>query len=281
VKKNLLSVLILVIAVVLHLFFLPLAAGQRNSLPVDQKYAAGLPGPVLKVLALEFDGLMSDFLFLQSLVFVGSTFERRTTPRVADYEWEWMERQLTLSTDLDGRFWDPYYVANAHLGWDARRFEQTNRLLIKACENREWDWVPRFFLGFNLFYFQNDYEQAAYYLMEGARLPDAQGIVKTMASRAAFQGNHTDLAIEFLEEMLKSEIDENFIIVYKARLDGLYAIRDLETAVSLYTRKTGVRPASMQALVNTGLIGEIPLDPFGGVFYLSEDGFVKTTSDLK
>lgn len=260
---------------------LQFASEERDRQRVDQRYAAGLPGPILKVVTSEYDGIASTYYFLQSLVFVGQSLERQTKNPITESEWNWFVRQLDIASDLDGYFLDPYYIANAHLTWGARRPEEANRLLLKGAEKREWDWMVRFFLGFNYIYFLEDHANATKYLMEAAALPDVSMGVTTLAARAAYEANKTDLAIAYLEGMLAQENEENLQIIFTARLEGFRAIKLLEVAVEKYLELYGEYPENLQALVGAGIVVEMPKDPYEGTFYLTEDKKVRTTSGLK
>ena len=151
--KRFLAVSLLCILLALHLFTLGRAAHQRKTLPRNVDYSYVLPSPILKITALEFDGLASDFLFLQALVFEGSTFERKERPRVKEWEYRWMYNTLSASTDLDPYFFDPYYFGNANLTWEGNLIRETNTMLDKGSRYRDWDWMLPFYIGFNNFYF--------------------------------------------------------------------------------------------------------------------------------
>lgn len=277
-----LPIIIAMLLLPVHIFALSMIDGEKKMLPKSEDASYVLPSPILKITALEFDGLASDFLFLQALIFEGSTFERKEEPRVKAGEWRWMYNTLSASTDLDPYFFDPYYFGNANLTWGGNLIRETNALLDKGSRFRDWDWMLPFFSGFNHFYFLQDNEKAAYYLMEAAKRPTYSGtLLPTLAARLAYQGKRTENAIIFLQEILKKTDDETVKKAYEKRLNALKGILFLERAVAAYQDKFKAQPNKLDELVTKGVISVLPQDPYGGKFYLDKDGSIKTTSELR
>ena len=102
----------------LHITSLNRAAALHKSTISSAGKTTVLPGSILKVLALEFDGLVADSLFLQAMVFIGETQEREDVPRIKYSELIWFSELLKSATDLDPYFYDLYYFGTAHLTWN-------------------------------------------------------------------------------------------------------------------------------------------------------------------
>lgn len=271
--------LLLCLAVV-HVSLLQRVDRARRQLPVPRDHGYVLPGPLLGVVAGEYRGLAADVCFLQGMVAYGRTLEKGAGEVEERRIWQHVYRLLDASTDLDPYFFDPYYFANAVLNRKPVLVEKVNALLAKGVERRDWDWVLPFYLGFNYFYYLHDNIRAAEYLMLGARRPDAMPLLATLGARLAYRGNRTENAIVFLREILRNANDEKTQELYRTRLEALEKTYLLEQAVRLYRRKFDRWPKSLQTLLSVGLIAAIPEDPYGGSFYVTEDGVVKSTSDL-
>jgi hypothetical protein len=54
----------------------------------------------------------------------------------------------------------------------------------------------------------------------------------------------------------------------------------LEKAVEHFRERLGRLPRHLDELVKQGVVREIPSDPYGGTFYLTPEGGVKTTSNF-
>ncbi|ALC16919.1 hypothetical protein DSOUD_2154 [Desulfuromonas soudanensis] len=279
--RRIVPIVLLCALLPLHVATLRNAGREWKALPQGEETAYTIPGPVLKLTSLEFDGVAADFMFLRALVFYGSTFERTEKPRVKEWEWRRLYNDLAAATDLDPYFLDPYYFAQANLTWEGNLVRETNLLLEKGSQYRDWDWMLPFYTGFNHFYFLKENDQASVYLMEASRRPGATPLIASLATRLALKGKRTENAIFFLREMLRREEDEEVKKTYRIRLEALSGILALERAVELFREQFGYLPTSLDSLVEAGLISKIPIDPYGGKFFISYDGSIGTTSDLR
>jgi len=276
-----LPILTVILLVPVFLYSLSMSAYQRKILPRADGDSYVLPTPILKITALEFDGLASDLFFFKALTFYGEAMFRRERPRVKEAEWEWMVEILNASTDLDPYFFDPYYFANSILTWDARMPEVTNALLAKGSYYRDWDWMIPFFMGFNEFYFLENNAKAAEYMMVGAKRPEAPTILTTLGTRLAYKGNRTKIAIAFILESLSGTKDKVLRNELETRLKALQAILSLEKGVEVFKERNRRFPKDLNELLLSGVVSRIPQDPYGGTFYINDEGTVKTTSDLR
>jgi hypothetical protein len=279
--RRVLPIILLVMLIPLHLAGLRHAASEWKALPKGDESHYVIPSSILKLSSLEFDSLVSDFLLLRAMVFLGSTYERAERPKVKEWEWRQLHSNLTAATDLDPYFLDPYYLAQAHLTWEAGMAREANVLLAKGSQNRHWDWLLPFYMGFNHFYFLQENEEASVHLMEASRRSGAHPILASLATRLAIKEQRTGNAIVFMEEMLKREEDETVREAYQLRLEALRGILVLERGVEQYQVQFGESPRSLEVLVETGLLPQIPGDPYGGEFYIDENGIVNTTSEMR
>jgi tetratricopeptide (TPR) repeat protein len=136
-----------------------------------------------------------------------------------------------------------------------------------------------FFAGFNYFYFLQENEKAAEFLMEASRRPDADPMLASIASKLAYKEKKTETSIQFLEEMLQRTDDEMTKQRFRKRIEALRGILLLEQAVANYQKRYHVKPRSFEVLIVKGLIQKVPEDPYGGKFYLDPSGSVKSTTE--
>ncbi len=277
-KRSPFIAILLLVAAVLHVISLGRAADAMKMLPHDEDRTFVLPSPLLKIAALEFRGLVSDIFFLDAMVFIGESQQRKERPRVKEWEWTWFTNVLDTSTDLDPYFFDPYFYANAFLPWDAGKAEQANKLLIKGSRYRDWDWMLPFFIGFNDFFFLHKDAEAAPFLMEASRRPGGDLMYASIAARLAFKENRTETALFFLEETARRADDQSLKNLYETRIQALQSIVVLEKGVALYKKQFGKMPATIDELVNRKILTQLPVDPYGGKYYIAQDGTVKSTT---
>lgn len=279
IRRTVAVAVFLLILASLHAFALGKSSAERKQLPRGEGSAFILPSPLLNIIALEFDGLVSDYLFLDAIVFYGGTMSRAERPRVKEWEWQWFDKVLSASTDLDPYFLDPYIVGNAIFTWEGGMIREANTLLEKGIQSRTWDWMLPFFAGFNYFYFLQENEKAAELLMEASRRPNGDPMLASIASKLAFKEKKTETSIQFLEEMLQRTDDELTRQRFMTRIEALRGILLLEQAVAQYQKRYHVKPHSIELLVAKSIIQKVPQDPYGGQFYLDSSGVVRSTTE--
>ncbi len=277
--RHLSLVALLLLLPVCHILALDKAAKEFAALPKGEQETYQLPGPLMKITSLEFDGIASDFLFLKALVFIGKTIEQDNLEKLDSDAWGGFASQVRAVTYLDPYFVDPYYLGNAYLPWYAGMVNETDALLDRGSRYRTWDWEMPFLAGFNCFYFLQDNDKAAQYLMEASRRPGATPVIASLASKLAFKAKRIETSILFLEEMRKKTDDETAKSLFKKRIEAFKAIFSLEKAVKKYRKKFGKVPARLDELVKEGVLREFPRDPYGGTFYLDASGWVHSTTE--
>ena len=246
----------------------------------DQTFSrlALIPGPIAKAVSLEFSGVASDYLMLQTLTFLG---EKLMNKEVLNKEqWQDIYKALVQVTYLDPRFLDPYVLAEMTLPWEAGMVKEVNELLEKIIKLRPNDHRPLFFLWYNYYYFLKDPATAAHYLERAAKIPGAPDYYANLAARSSFYGKQTEAGILFLKEMLTEVTDPTRKKFLLLRLQALEKISFLEHKIQEYKKRYNTLPTALEQLVEKGIINKIPDDPYGGVFYIVDKEQVYSTSKL-
>ncbi|MDD2464680.1 MAG: hypothetical protein PHI97_11855 [Desulfobulbus sp.] len=241
-------------------------------------FLADLPAPLAQAMTLEYSGIASDHLMLKALTYLGQKIIS-DTPTTKE-EWEAIYRTLKQCTNLDPRFLDPYVLAQMTLPSDAGMVRETNVLLEKAAQLLTDDYRPHFFLWYNYFYYLNDPDTAGKHLQIAAHMPGAPNYFTTLAARMDLYAGKIYAAVIFLEETLKETSDPAMRIFFTKRLDALKRIGFLEYKIQEYKRRFNKKPTKLQDLIDSAIITKIPPDPYGGEFYIMENGRVYTTSKL-
>lgn len=268
---------------ILVLFLLPIhyinLEKSRITKPAVREEKIFLPGPFLKIFSGEFKGILADFMVIDlSSYYGGIIIEKK---EAIEKEFDYMYRVLKSASALDPYYFDTYYFAQSILAWDGRMPDRAIEILKIGSEKRKNDWLLPFWIGFDYYYFMKDRKQAAFYFREASNRPGASDLVASMSIIADYEGGETEMAILFLEDMIKRTDDEHKRSKFLIRLDALKKIRYLEQAVENYKRKFGMVPKDLNQLISENIISQIPDDPYGGKFYIDEQGRVKTTSNLR
>jgi len=187
---------------------------------------------------------------------------------------------LNKATDLDPYNMDCYYFAQGALSWIKPAIPVLNRLLIKGLKHRTWDWYLPFFIGANYYFQLKDPLHAAQYMKQAAKLNYKSPILATLTARMFYQGNQTQAGILYLKSLIAETSSPVFKKQFKKRLHALEAILFLEQGVKRYKTRFGKTPKNIREMLTTGMIDNIPADPYGGRFYIDNDGKILTTSKL-
>ncbi len=283
--KTAMLVLVTAFFFFVQLYFQGSMTLEHNDLPQAQA-AVVLPIKVLDVAALDYKSLVSDLVFLGALNRFGKTLERDESgivgSQVKDWEWQVLFEEIELALAMDPYFLDPYYFANSILTYNAQFLLQVNLLLEEGAGERYWDWELPFYVGYNYFFEFNQPQEASRWLMDAAqRSTSKSSVLTTLAARLAYEGDETENAIVFLRQMLASASDEMTRSVYEMRLKSLEGIFFMEKALDVYANHFGTRAKSLADLISVGILHSIPVDPYGGEYFLDKDGKVKTTSGLR
>jgi len=256
----------------------PFVQYMRNK-PIEEKLGFVPSVKLIKPFSADQKELVGVSLVMKVLMYYGGVIDRVTSsPELAEQaDLQGMSRLLHGAVQLDPYNMDAYYFAQGFLTWDARQFKVANDLLEYGMKYRKWDWYLPFFSGFNHAYFLKDYAKAAELYKRAGDLSGVN-LYKSLAGRYMQESGQTELAIVYLTAMDKNEKNPAMKKSYQTRLKAFREVRRIEVARDLFSQKHRALPASVDQLVKTGLLRPVPVDPYGGRFYLEEDGKVKSTS---
>jgi tetratricopeptide (TPR) repeat protein len=249
---------------------------QREVVRRNTEAGYVIPSKYSRVLALEYKGLLADFLLLKTITFFGERVEFEQT--LSESDWTYIIGSLDVITDLDPYFLDPYVLAEGLLTWESGRYEEANRLLEKGRKYRVNDWQLPFFIGFNHFFFLKDYETGGDYLMQASRLPNSPKFLPSLAARIGYYGDKAHTAVMFLKGIIAQTSDERLKSWLNLRLVALERAALLEDLVEKYQKENGYLPTKVQDLVIAGYIDDLPVDPYGGDWVMMKNGRVFSTS---
>jgi tetratricopeptide (TPR) repeat protein len=248
----------------------------RDVQPPEVRLGFFPPAPVIKVLAADQYQFLSQVISLQCVFYFGSLVERREQMP----NWRKLYRALYTATRLDPYNMDSYYFAQAVLAWEAKMIPQVIELLEYGFQHRTWDFRLPYFISFNYAFFLKDYERAGEYLAKAAELkPDVEWYA-TLAARYFYEGGRTALALAYLKDMIPEARNEAIRKRMITRAAAFEKILQIEKAVLAYTNRFQTKPKKLEDLVKTGIFTKIPEDPYGGSFYLDDEGRVRATSKL-
>ncbi len=265
-----------------HLLLMPLiAAAIAFSIYIIQHQIAGykgidkkiekfvtLPkGEYLKPVVLGYEQLAADIIWLQAIQVIG---ENTVTPDGYD----WIYHALDVVTTLDPEFSYAYQLGGVTLSVLGKAPEKSNTLLLKGMRENPGVWQIPFYIGFNNFFYLNEYGRAAEFMAKASELPGHPAYLPKLAARLYVQAGDPDIALEFLLRMSKETGDEKVREALGERIKEVIVERDaklLEKAINEYRDVYKSHPERLIELVERGIIAELPREPFGGYYYFNPE----------
>jgi tetratricopeptide (TPR) repeat protein len=249
---------------------------EARSPAADAGQFVYVPDPrFLRIASLGYTSAVADILWFRTISYFGAHYR-------SDRLYPWLAKMCDVVTDLDPRAEYVYRFAGVILPWEAKRPDDGIALLDKGIKHFPNSWLFYYLQGTNLYFFKNDVKRAARYLGRAAELPGADPYAVRLAAAMYQHGFNPAAAESFLRELANSAQDATMRRVVEVRLKELKIARDfdaLEAVVRRYRRQTGQSPASLQALVEAGMLNQIPPEPFGGSYTIdATTGAISTTS---
>lgn len=232
---------------------------------------------LIKMVSGDQKTILAESMMLKVVFYFGTVIEHWMQQEFVQPEYFNMFKTIETAARLDPFNMDAYYFAQASFTWELGRAQDVNRLLIHGMKYRTWDWWLPFYVGFNNAYFLHNYEEAAKYMQKAAEI-SGESLYANLAARFFYEAGDNKLGIAFLERMISQAKSPSVKRLYQMRKEALLAVQILETDVTRFVEKFGQLPSQLDQLVTNGLIEEIPQDPYGGRFFLDDQGRVRTTS---
>lgn len=230
-----------------------------------------VPPDFIRLFSFGFDGILADHLLLKVASFAGRYRKKLSTE-------EGREAAFVLEQclRLDPYFSQTYFMAQALIAWEANLPEEAIPLLDISRKHRPWDWRPGYYMGFNFYYFLQDYAKASEAFLEAAKIKGAPVLLAVLGGRFAAKGGRTQAAIVLLKSMLNDpDIDEYREKEISDRIEALNGIMLLESAIKKYQEIFSDFPESLEALIEKGILDSLPANPYADrYFYSPDDGRV-------
>ncbi|HZP47274.1 MAG TPA: hypothetical protein VFB07_01985 [Vicinamibacterales bacterium] len=284
----------IVAAVVLLAAAARLQAGHDRMFPAIEQLEEPIyisSPTALRRLTVGFSGLAADLYWIRAIQYYGGAKRRlqqmaqrgpEPPPLLADTsDYQYLYELLDLTTSLDPRFNIAYRFGAIFLaeGYPAGpgRPDLAIALLRKGLRERPDKWQYMEDTGFICYWYMHDYRCAADAFSKAADIPDAPNWLRPLAATTLAQGGdrRTSRAmwLSILEsaevDWLRSQAEHRLL-----QLQALDQIDALQARVAEYTKRTGEQPREWAALIRSGLIRGVPVDPAGTPYALTSAGEV-------
>lgn len=254
----------------------PFSARMRQR-PLIEKLGYVPEATVLRIGAADQKPLTAAALIFRTMMYYGGLSADSKEQFAFRPDYPGIEQTLTAATRLDPYNMDSYYFGQATLVWDMQHFAEANALLDYGMRYRPWDYYLPLFAGFNAAYFMKDYESAARYYRRVGELTGSDHFMK-LTGRYLYEIGATEQAIAYLTMMVQGARNDAIRKSLENRLEAFQGVRVIELARDRFQQATGQLPEDLDSLRKGGYLATMPIDPYGGTFYIAENGQVRSTS---
>ena len=277
--KKILPYTLLALLILVYTALIPTFTQYNNNNLKIQKLGYTPGGKFLQRLLGEYRWFVGEYLTFKSIVYYGNRTDDVLKGRIKDIEYYNLFVTLETATLLNPYHEDTYYFVQATFPWDIGRVKEAISVLKYSFTYRQWDYQIPFFIGFDYAYFLKDYKNAAVYFAKASELTGSPLYIG-LTSRFMYESGDTEMAINYIKIVLKSEKNKENRYQLEVRLLALENILRIERAIFNYKKDHNKIPEDINILVKLGYLSDIPQDPYGGKFYIDERGKVRSTSKL-
>ena len=222
--------------------------------------------------------LLADFYWLQASYRTGLASTR--------YEYRDIAYYCQLVTDLDPDFRYAYVfgtlVPPVNLGRETWvNTAESTAMVEKGLARFPDDLQLRMLYGYNLSYFDRQFQRAADEIVRASKLPGAPSYLPALATRMYATSNSFDAALALTETLIAQATDDQTREFYERRRKEILLERILRTvdgATKSFRARTGRAPFSVDELYLSGDLQVRVIDPLGGNITLDENGRAHSTA---
>jgi len=162
--------------------------------PVDELlyYPSGL---LVRQASLGYESAAADVAWLRGIQYYGEH-------RLTDQKYELIGHVMSIVTDLDPRFLQPYIFGALVLAQELKRTDEGLALLEKGMRANPDSWLLAFETGFIHYVCRHDYEAASRYFVRASRIPGHPDYVDRFAAFASQKSGNEGMAILLWKRVL-------------------------------------------------------------------------------
>lgn len=171
---------------------------QRLSRPPSDELLYYPSGLLVRQASLGYETAAADVAWLRGIQYYGEH-------RLTDQKYELIGHVMSIVTDLDPRFLEPYIFGALVLSQELKRTDEGLALLEKGMRANPESWLLAFEAGFIHYVCRHDNEAAARYFVRASRMPGHPEYVDRFAAFATQKSGNTGMAILLWKRVLLTE----------------------------------------------------------------------------
>ncbi|MEW6203128.1 MAG: hypothetical protein AB1546_14210 [bacterium] len=236
----------------------------------------------LDLFSLGFDQIISDYFWIKAVTFSESDMIDKVLILTDEQMHDALHSQvqsetgnkivyqyLELATHFDPKFIYAYEFGGTILAWDGD-VELANNLLERGLKENPKEWKLAYYLGFNHYFFLKNYIETIRWFKEVNKINPSKIREGTIASLYLF-ADRVDTALKLLETLYKTAKDTDTREYYAEKIRYFLVekhLKFLNQAIKVYNEIYHQPPEKINDLLDSGIITNIPVEPFGGEYMI-------------
>ncbi len=225
---------------------------------LEKVYGGGiirLPTRYLKYFTLGYDNFIADLIYIWAIQYF-------STPQIKNAK-ENIWPFFSVIWELDPHYVSVYETAALIANYEYSDPQLAVKILLEGSKRNPDNWYLLGEAGFYAFRHLKDYELAYRLFMKAYQLNPKKRVLKRMAAAMLERKGSLQLAWEYWMEIYRTASSEGERIAAKRHLYKIKAKIDiafLKKAVERFRKRYGRNPASLQELVQKGIVKKLPKD---------------------
>jgi tetratricopeptide (TPR) repeat protein len=226
----------------------------------------------LRRMSLGYNDLLADIYWLRALQYFGGKRFEGADPGL-------LYKYFDILTDLDPKFVNAYRYGGTFLAepppFGLGDIERGMKLFDKGRINNPDNFRIPVEQGFVYYLNLKDYKKASELFKEASDKPGLSDLrrasLQGMAASALVKGGNRELSRQIWKYIYENTPDEgrkDFALLNLKELDTMHMEDSLTTALREYLKRYNTFPLTLEELKSSGLIEQIPEEPFGGEFVI-------------
>jgi tetratricopeptide (TPR) repeat protein len=265
---------VLAVAVVMGLYPLQRSiAGMRGAMEAQQPELLIQSGPLLQKLSMGYAPLLADIYWTRVIQYFGTHLANQDT------NLSLLAPLLNITVTLDPQLKVAYQFGSIFLAEaapvGAGRPDQAIALVRRGIKANPNDWEYWYELGSIDYWNTHEYVEASKAFAEAGKLPGSPEWMTAFAAAVAEKGNSLDTSRLMWAQTLRDATDPRLKKAALYHLQELQVEKDLIVlgdAASMYREKFERPPATIDDLVNAGILAGKPRDPAGYEYKICAEG---------
>ena len=215
-------------------------------------------GKYLRIASLGNAPVAADILYLWSIQYYGN-FQIEDRYQYVDHIYS------DVITELDPKYFDPYWLGALILSVEKKDLEKAVGLLEKGFRNNPDRWIFLYLAGWECAY-ARQYDRAAQYFRRAAEVkgvpPDVIRLVAGMHQKAG----DANTALAEWTRVARDTTDPGVKKIAENRVRSLrteVGVQTLQGAIERYRSARGAFPKRLSDIVRAGILSVVPLTPDG------------------